>query len=410
MIMKLTILSILALALTAHAKAPLHLDLEMSGFEYESILDQQMKFYGTDTKRHIFDDIFVTGKRNLDWIRLLNKNRKDRISLSTAETQQGFPINNPRIYNPELIRKSYVNLQSTMPQALAKIIFGTDALPTELPCSVEDYIKWGLEVDRAYQIAARWKMYEPHMDYLLYNSSSDIRGYYFLTTTAGLLERLKDWNRIPATDKADVTLWLNQVCRNDLMDVQQCQTLTDTAIRNNKAFEFFNEHKKAGETILRNMMYIPNDGKFSSVEWTSNTTVEVPFVDPRDQAMRSYLLDNIQEEWRFFPSFSLHVLFVSEPRYGVKVVWQPGVTPHVPGLGANTIYMDANAPISEYDVQWTIRHEFGHVLGFPDCYIEFYDTHLKAIVGYQIDTSDLMCSRRGHLKERHVQEMKRIYQ
>lgn len=412
--MKLNILSTLTLilsglAFTANAKPPIHLDLEMSGYEYESLLAKQPRNFSTDNRKHIFDDIFATGKRNLDWIRLLNKNRTDQISLSTAETQQGFPINNPRAYNPEIIRTSYNDLQKAMPQALAKIIFSIDPLPSDLPGTVADYIKWGLEVDRVYQIAARWKMYEPYMDYLIDNSTSDIRGYYFITTTPGLLNSLKDWSKVPAADKSKITIWLSQVCLNDLKDITQCQTLTNTAVQANKAFDFFNEHKKAGEKILREMMYIPNDGKFSSLEWTTNSIAEVPFVDPRDQAMRSYLLDNIQTEWKLFPTFALHVLFVPESQYGVKVIWQPGVTPHVPGLGSNTIYMDANAPISEYDVQWTIRHEFGHVLGFPDCYIEFYDTHLKAIVGYQIDTTDLMCSRRGHLKERHVEEMKRVY-
>jgi hypothetical protein len=297
-----------------------------------------------------------------------------------------------------------------MPSSLRDVIFGTEPLPKELPCTVQEYIKWGLQVDRVYQIAARWKMYEPYRDFLLENSMNDIRGYYFITNTPDLLNRLKDWSKIPETERPQLVLWLNQVCRNDLADIEYCRELTDKAINANKVVSFFNEHRKAGEEIIREMMYIPNNGRFSAVQWSSPSIAEVPFIDPRDPSMRSYLLDNIQEEWKLFPQFALHVFFVGENDFGVKVIWEPGVTPHVPSLGANTIYMDANAPISEYDVQWTIRHEFGHVLGFPDCYIEFFDTDLNAIVGYQMDTSDLMCSRRGHLKERHVQEMRRVYQ
>jgi hypothetical protein len=78
-------------------------------------------------------------------------------------------------------------------------------------------------------------------------------------------------------------------------------------------------------------------------------------------------------------------------------------------LGGNEITMDKNAPLSEYEVQWTIRHEFGHVLGFRDCYLEFYDSTEKAIVSYQFDVTNLMCSRQGHLKEIHYQELKRLY-
>jgi len=88
------------------------------------------------------------------------------------------------------------------------------------------------------------------------------------------------------------------------------------------------------------------------------------------------------------------------------VVFEPGITPHVSFPG---IYMDSNAPLTEYDVQWTIRHEFGHVLGLPDCYMEFYDTDIEAMVSYQLDVTNLMCSRRGHIQQTHYDELKRIY-
>lgn len=408
----LMIFTILAAGTSSFAKRPPHMDLEMTGFEYEALVaqEQQDKIANLQTPllTHIFDDIFATGKRNLDWIRLLNKNRADHISLSTPETQQGFPIDDPRAYNPEIIRSAYNDLKKDMPESLRNIIFGSTPLPTQLPCPVEEYIQWGLKVDRVYQIANRWRTYEPYMDYLRTNSSNDIRGYYFITKTPGLLESLKNWGSIPQNQQEQVTIWLTQVCNNNLQDRQRCQSLVRRAIQNNQAFNFFNEHKNAGAQIIREMMDIPRSGRFSSVQWNGSNTVEVPFIDPQDQTMRAYLSDNIQGEWKLFP-FALHVLFVDSNRYGVNVIWSPGVTPHVPSLGANTIYMDANAPISEYDVQWTIRHEFGHVLGFPDCYVEFYDMDLKAIVSYQLDTTDLMCSRRGHLKERHVEEMKRVY-
>lgn len=41
-----------------------------------------------------------------------------------------------------------------------------------------------------------------------------------------------------------------------------------------------------------------------------------------------------------------------------------------------------------------LAHEFGHVLGFPDCYIEFFDDSKKELVYYEIskENTNIMCS------------------
>lgn len=385
---------------------PFHLDLEMTGEEYLKLEESNRIVLSDPLAQSLFDDIFATGKRNLDWVKKLNQNRPTPISFSTPETQKGYPITEPRIYNPTLIRESYVQLQNEMPIALKQIIFGSDPLPTELPTTVEEYIFWGLKTDRVYQIAARWRTMEPFMDHLRESSYKDIRGYYFLTTTPGYPEALKNWDQI--VEKETVKLWLKQVCVNNIRNARRCQNLLEQSINSQKTFEFFNSHRTAASEIISGMMDIPNGVRFSKTQWLSDDVFSVPFVDPNDNSIKTYLSDNIQLEWKQLP-FSLLVDFVPRNQFGVEVIWQPGVTPHVPGLGSNKIFMDSNAPISEYDVQWTIRHEFGHVLGFPDCYTEFYDDSLQAIVGYQLDITDLMCSRSGHLKPRHVTELKKIY-
>jgi hypothetical protein len=71
--------------------------------------------------------------------------------------------------------------------------------------------------------------------------------------------------------------------------------------------------------------------------------------------------------------------------------------------------MDANTPLTEWDVQWTIRHEFGHVLGFVDCYLEFYDPSEKAIVTYQLDIDHLMCARSGRMQKSMYDVLKQYY-
>ena len=135
----------------------------------------------------------------------------------------------------------------------------------------------------------------------------------------------------------------------------------------------------------------------------------MPFKNPSDPIVRQWLIDNIEDEWRL-DGWNFKLNFQTGWSWNMaEVVFEPGATPHVNGLGGNTITMDANQALQEYGTRWTIRHEFGHVLGLPDCYIEFFDTEKDVMVSYQLDLDNLMCSRRGKLQKLHYEELKRAY-
>lgn len=137
--------------------------------------------------------------------------------------------------------------------------------------------------------------------------------------------------------------------------------------------------------------------------------MSVPFLDPRIPAVTTWLTENIEDEWRW-GDWKLKLEFMSEGGSDMTHVrFEPGATPHVNGLAGSEITMDANRALNEYSSRWTIRHEYGHVLGFADCYLEFYDESLKAMVNYQLDLTNLMCSRKGKLQQKHYDEMKRVY-
>ena len=105
-----SLISVVAFSSSVFAKPKVqipHLDLEMSGAEYEAI--------GADQKVGLsdfaFDElqyILTAGKRNLDWLMFINNQRPagSKISFSSAATQVGIPMDAPRVYNPQLIRSA----------------------------------------------------------------------------------------------------------------------------------------------------------------------------------------------------------------------------------------------------------------------------------------------------------------
>ena len=118
--------------------------------------------------------------------------------------------------------------------------------------------------------------------------------------------------------------------------------------------------------------------------------------------------ENIEDEWQG-AGFNLIIDYKKNMSNYPRIEFKEGVTAHVNELGGNLITMEAEYPIETKDQKYTIRHEYGHVIGFQDCYLEFFDTSEKAMVYYEVDVDNIMCSRNGKLKPTHIEELRKSY-
>ncbi len=75
-----------------------------------------------------------------------------------------------------------------------------------------------------------------------------------------------------------------------------------------------------------------------------------------------------------------------------KVIFKKNIISHVSGDGPKVIYL--NDKMGQSTFVKILAHEVGHVLGFPDCYVEFFDHQTGEIIYYELDqkNSNLMCS------------------
>jgi hypothetical protein len=76
----------------------------------------------------------------------------------------------------------------------------------------------------------------------------------------------------------------------------------------------------------------------------------------------------------------------------VQIITMPGGISHVPDDNTRLVYLNASLPAPE--LLKVFAHELGHVLGFPDCYIEYFDTTKKELVYYEIadKSTNIMCT------------------
>lgn len=104
------------------------------------------------------------------------------------------------------------------------------------------------------------------------------------------------------------------------------------------------------------------------------------------------LLRHVEETWSH-KNFSLKLELVTKYSDGVVTLipTNKGIS-YVPENNSRIVYLS-----SAYDPGATkkiLAHEFGHILGFPDCYIEFFDDSKKELVYYEIskNNTNIMCS------------------
>ncbi len=386
-----------------------HFDLEMTGEEWREVLAQRRSVFGSTVSGPL-DKVLNLGKRNLDWLRFINSGRTSKISLTDPSTTKGIPIESPKEYSDKTALLAYDHVIAQMPPSMKKVLVDLEPFTPDPGVSDADYIKWGHQIDVVYQTGARWLTMEPWLGELVENKTRDVRGHYFLSKDPNRNQNFATFASLPVDVKNNYSNWLVANCVNDRGDERGCRDELSIAESSRTISLFYDKYKRAAAENWKSFFKIPDGIRFSSLTWDqSNPNLAViPFTDMGDQTQKDYLSVNIEDEWKWL-GWQLRLDFASTAAKKVNVHWEPGITPHVEDLGSSEVYMDSNAPLTEYDVRWTIRHEFGHVVGFPDCYLEFYDPTRKLIVSYQHDVTDLMCARSGHFKQNHFDEMKRVY-
>lgn len=386
--------------------APVHIDLEAPSEVYRQHLSQAPKSKKPD--HPAVAKALAWGNRLAEWLEYENSRRTNdrQLRLTSTATRRGIPINSPSIYSEKTIEAALNEHAGELPSVMFEVLNG-DKFPTDLPVSDSDFVVMARKVDRTYQTAARFKALLPWLDWYKKHKTEDVRAYYYFKENQWTPKRFEQFDTFSSDTKKELRFLLSELCLNSGETSLGCKRSVSSAERAKKLPALFEQLMSAGERNWNKFFYIPDTAARKDITWNLIDSAEIPFNTPEHERFIPYLRENIQDEFRF-NDWSLRLRFGTFAN-GARLKFEAGTVAHVDRLGGNIITMDSNQSIEEYESQWIIRHEFGHVLGLPDCYHEFYDEGLKAFVNYQLDTTDLMCSRAGNMNERIHKELQRVY-
>lgn len=355
-------------------------------------------------------NILKTGKRAVQWFEKVNSERPPdkQLDLSQKGASKGMPLEAPMKTNSTILIDRFDKIVSNTPPLVLSILFSEDDLPLSAPLSDEEFVALIRLYDVVYQHTIRWSGSKDYLSWYINRSLWDIRGYVFLKNETELEVKLARWSELAESEKNNLSSWLYGLCHNGDFEDSDCKLELQSAITKGRLFSYYQRFNRYGEGMYKSFFKIP--AIRPEVYWDEfKTKLYSPFLSPSRIDVKNWLSDNIQDEWKSI-GFNLLLDFKeTSPTSIPHIDFLSGVTAHVNEIAGDTITMDGDYSINSYAQRWTIRHEYGHVLGFVDCYLEFYDVSEKAMIYYEIDTDNLMCSRHGNLKAEHITELKSAY-
>jgi hypothetical protein len=345
------------------------------------------------------------GERNLAWLATINSRRaNDKISAYNKNAPHSQPIDSPKYYSPRTIELEYQQIERHLPLEFKRVLLDGTPPPSTYPTTASEYRYWLEKIDLLYSTAARWQTLLPwHSYYRDEAPHRDLRGYYYLSRVPDLASKLQKFSELSKNEQVQLKSWLVGLCFNDpRLTRLECQSQIERFAKSGRLLNLYSIYEPIGRQLYQNQFTITLGRP--EFRW-KGPELRAPFRETNVlEAMG--LFKRIEVAWR---SGAQAVRLMFSANAAVHVEFVAGQNPMVNGLAGNTITLDANVPIMDDGNQVVIAHEFGHVLGFPDCYVEFYDVELAAMVVYQLDVKNIMCSREGRVLPLHFAELHNVY-
>lgn len=383
---------------------------EQMALKVENVIDKNIEEKSNSEENEKIKFLLTVGKRASGWLNAVNAHRtpETKLDLTLPGSSKGVPITDPMKTSTDILMKQYETFANKTAKSLMDVLASSIEFPYNPPVSDKEFVDSLRTLDRIYQNTIRWAGSQEWLSWYINRSIYDVRGYLFLKEIPNLEEVLSNFSSLSVEEKEKYRGWLLGLCRNGDFESSDCRDELKKHETKGRLYSFYSKFSRYGKSMHELFFTIKNTRP--EIYWNlSKTQLISPFQSPERADVTKWLKENVEDEWKDALGFNLIIYYEKTTRDIPRIQFKEGTTANVNKVGGNLITMEAEYPIESNSQKWTIRHEYGHVLGFEDCYLEFYDTNEKAMIYYEIDVDNLMCSRRGHLKQTHIEQLKKAY-
>lgn len=382
----------------------LYRQLRMQHPEQFQLMDNNPKVLPTDP----LERAIALGARSQAWIDTLNKSRPKDKQLITSKVAKkgGIPPEEPSKYSPALIAAELAKWESSVPQEFSDVLI-TQIKPytTEFTIDETDFLKLNRKIQGIYSTSIRWKSFEPWIEYLRQRKADDIRGYIFLSRESNLESDLQNFTSLDAAKQALWRGYFLQLCLNNQIDNSDCRRIIAQAITNGQIKDQVLNWMPAAKKLWDESFSVQWHG--TDIAWrdAKKFILTAGIHATGDISLQRSFHDILARVWHVAESM-LDADFA--PNATLQIIFQPAAQAHY-DRRKGAIVMDQNSDMQDPENETVLAHEFGHALGFPDCYVEFYDDDEQAIINYQLDVQNIMCSLNGTVNASHFEELRKTY-
>ncbi len=263
------------------------------------------------------------------------------------------------------------------------------------------------ELNYLASLALRFKSYSCAKEALETRRKDDVRQYLSLSNKSCLLSdktdcleaELEKYSSLTKERQSELEKDLLSICeRNEKREI--CASEWYVMKQKGEALKFYQSRSRILEKETYSKLFKLNDRfrRFNCEKRENTLVMSVPFFSSNG-AFSSYneayteLLSKAERYWSN-SKFKIEFYDAKKAKGSVQVIRTTDFISRV--NEATPLFIELSKSTKGIMASKTFAHEFGHVLGFPDCYLEFFEREKNQIIYYELDhkRKNLMCSLR----------------